>query len=277
MTLASRLRSWLDSSWPGRRVGRVAALGRVSAIVAVAAIVAMLALGAGLAAQRGFGGFRGPRVRLEPNVRYDGRFTFARIRYTVYGRSGWEFDYPTMERHLMTMVDEVTALHPHMTGSNIHAFDDPELLKFPIAYLSEPGHWIPSDAEAEGLRTYLMKGGFLIVDDFMRDEWYNFEASMRKALPDAVIAPLPLDHPVFHSFFDIQTLDMDYPNNPYIKAEFLGIHQDNDPTKRLLVVINYNNDIGDYMEWSEAGYWPVNISNEAYKFAINYLVYGLTH
>ncbi|MEZ5315899.1 MAG: DUF4159 domain-containing protein [Vicinamibacterales bacterium] len=248
---------------------------RLRRLTALALLV--VALGAGLAAQRGFRGFRGPRVRIEPNVPYDGRFTFARVRYTVYGRSGWEFDYPTMERHLMTMVNEITALHPHMAGSNIHAFDDPELLKFPVAYLSEPGYWIPSDAEAEGLRTYLKKGGFLIVDDFMRDEWYNFEASMRKALPDAVIAPLPLSHPVFHSFFDIQTLDMDYPNNPYIKAEFLGIHEDNDPAKRLMVVINYNNDIGDYMEWSEAGYWPVNISNEAYKFAINYLMYGLTH
>ena len=114
----------------------------------------------------------------------DGRFTFARIRYTVYRRSGWEFDYPAMERNLMTMMQEVTALRPHRHESNIHTFDDPELLKYPVSYLSEPGYWIPSEAEIQGLRTYLAKGGFLIVDDFMRGEWYNFEQQIRRVLPD---------------------------------------------------------------------------------------------
>lgn len=219
-------------------------------------------------------GWRG--IDIEPNVHYDGRFTFARIRYTVYRRSGWEFDYPVMERNLMTMMREVTSLSPHVAGSNIHTFDDPELLKYPVAYLSEPGYWIPSESEALGLRTYLAKGGFLIVDDFMRGEWHNFETQMRRVLPDARIDRLDISHPVFDSFFRIGTLDMSYPHDPGLKAEFLGIHEDNDPAKRLIVVINYNNDIGDYMEHSGQGYWPVNISNDAYKFAINYIVYGLT-
>jgi hypothetical protein len=216
-------------------------------------------------------------MRLEPNVPYDGRFTFARIRYTVYGRSGWEFDYPTMERHLMTMMREVTQLDAHVKGSNIHTFDDPELLKYPVAYLSEPGYWIPSDSEAEGLRTYLAKGGFLIVDDFMRGEWYNFERQIRRALPDARIDRLTVEHPVFDSFFHLESLDMSYPHNRFLKAEFLGIHENNDPGKRLMVVINYNNDIGDYMEWSDDNFWPVNITNDAYKLAINYIIYGMTH
>src|SRR3712207_783023 len=79
-------------------------------------------------------------MRFEPNAAYDGRFTFVRIRYTVHRRSGWEFDYPEMERNLMLMMREVTALRPHVRESNIHALDDPELLKFPVAYLSEPGY-----------------------------------------------------------------------------------------------------------------------------------------
>src|SRR3989338_801649 len=97
--------------------------------LAVAVLLhATLALSAGeLPAQRR--GWRG--MALEPNVPYDGRFTFARIRYTVYGRSGWEFDYPTMERNLMTMMEEITLVRPHVTGSNIHTLDDPELLKYP--------------------------------------------------------------------------------------------------------------------------------------------------
>lgn len=223
-------------------------------------------------------GFRGGRdFRVEPNAEYDGRFTFARIRYTEYRSAGWAFDYPTMERNLMLMMREVTSLRPHVRVSNIHTLDDPDLLKYPIAYLSEPGFWVPSDSEVAGLRRYLAKGGFLIVDDFMLNQWYNFETQLRRVLPNARIEELDVSHPVFHSFFDIETLDMDYPHRPGLKAKFLGVHQDNDPKKRLTVVINYNNDIGDYMEHSGQGWWPVNTSNDAYKLAINYIIYGLTH
>jgi len=242
-------------------------------VVSVGFLVIGAAIAGRLAGQRG--NWRG--MHIEPNLPYDGRFTFARIRYTVYRRSGWEFDYPTMERNLMTMMEEVSALRPHVRGSNVHTFDDPALLKYPVAYLSEPGYWIPSESEMTGLRTYLAKGGFLIVDDFMRSEWENFEHQMRRVLPTARIDRLDLSHPVFDAFFRIKTLDMAYPHNPYLKAEFYGIHEDNDPGKRLIVVINYNNDIGDYMEWSADGLWPVDITNEAYKFAINYIIYALTH
>jgi len=234
------------------------------------ALGALLLLAPPAAAQRG-------RIRIEPNLPYDGRFTFARIRYTVYGRSGWEFDYPTMERNLMQMVRELTTLRPHVTGSNVHTLDDPALLNYPIAYLSEPGYWIPSQQEAAGLRAYLAKGGFLIVDDFMRREWANFERSMRMVLPNAKFVRLDVSHPIFDSFFHIESLDMAYPHDPYLKAEFYGIHEDNDPRKRLVAIINYNNDIGDYMEWSGEGWWPVDITNDAYKLAVNYLVYGMTH
>ena len=220
--------------------------------------------------------FRG--MDFEPNAPYDGRFMFARIRYQIfYRRSGWEFDYPTMERNLMLMMREVTSLRPHVRESNILDFDDPQLLKYPIAYISEPGYWHMSDSEVTGLGRYLRKGGFLIVDDFMRNEWYNFEREILRALPGARIVKLDVTHPIFHSFFDIKTLDMGYPHEQSLKASFLGIYEDNDPKKRLMVVINYNNDIGDYMEHSGQGWWPVNVSNDAYKFAINYIIYGLTH
>lgn len=252
-------------------------MGRIRRIVRWAGTILCIQLGLGenVNGQRRFG--RG--VEFEPNIPYDGRFTFARIRYTVYGRSGWEFDYPAMERNLMTMMEAVTSLGPHVRSSNIFTLDDPELLKYPVAYLSEPGYWVPSEAEAAGLRTYLAKGGFLIVDDFRLDEWRNFETQILRALPRAQIRRLDRSHPIFDAFFRIESLDMSYPTPgwQWLKAEFFGIYEDNDPAKRLIVVINYNNDIGDYMEWSGTpGWWPVNITNDAYKLAINYIVYGLT-
>ena len=222
------------------------------------------------------GGAGWGRLELEPNVPYDGRFTFARIRYTVHRRSGWEFDYPEMERNLMTVLKEISLLRPHVEGSNIHTFDDPELMKYPVAYVSEPGYWIPSDSEVEGLRKYLAKGGFVIFDDFMGREWVNFEEQIRRVLPNAPIVRMDASHPIFDAFFHIKSLDMTYPNNPQITAEFFGIHEDGDPAKRLVAIINYNNDIGDYMEWSGSGWLPVNLSNDAYKLAVNYIIYGMT-
>jgi len=230
-------------------------------------------------AQRGgfFGG--GSRFGVNPNVPYDGGFTLARIRYAAY--NGWRADYPTMEQHLSTMLDNLTSLQPHVDGSNVHTFDDPDLLKYPLAYLSEPGYWYPNPAEVAGLRAYLDKGGFLIVDDFHFDnEWNVFENAMRQVMPDARITPLDITHPIFNTFFQIESLRVPYPGRlgeQGLFGEFFGIHEDNDPNKRLMAIINYNIDIGDYVEWSDRDVYSQLPTNEAYKFAINYIIYGLTH
>ena len=218
------------------------------------------------------------RMFVEPNAKYDGRYAFVRLRYTVYGRSGWEFDYPTMERNFMTILKDLTNINLHLRESNVYSMDDPELFKHAIAYLSEPGYWHPSESEAAGLRRWLNRGGFLIVDDFYFGEWDNFERSMHMVLPNAQLIRLTVAHPIFDSFFQIKTLEgMSHPDNSSAKAQYYGIFENNDPTRRLMVIVNYNNDIGDYMEWSGDGWYPVNMSNDAYKLATNYIVYAMTH
>lgn len=212
------------------------------------------------------------------SAEYDGRFTIVRLWYPYYG--GWSFDYPDMEQNLTLILDELTSIRVRPNGSNIFRMDDPELLKFPIAYLSEPGYWYPSDSEVLGLRTYLAKGGFLIVDDFhFEQEWQVFEAAIAKVLPGSRIDRLQVSHPVFNSFFAIKSLDVPYPGRlgeNGLMGEFYGIHEENDPSKRLMVVISYNMDIGDYMEHSGRGFYAVDPTNEAFKFGVNYFIYGLT-
>lgn len=254
----------------------------------LALVVGVLLAGLTLsvAAQRG-GTFFGPRrSNGYPNLRYDGKFTFARIRYNAgmgrRGWGGWAADYPLMEQNLTSMLPEITSMQPHTDGSNVHDLDDPELLKYPVAYLSEPGYWYPSESEVEGLQIFLAKGGFLIVDDFhFEDEWAVFERAMRRVLPDARIDRLDVSHPVFNSFFHIQSLHVPYPGRlgeQGLYGEFYGIHEDNDITRRLAVVINYNMDVGDYVEWAQSSRaYSFAPTNEAYKFMINYLVYGLSH
>jgi hypothetical protein len=247
--------------------------GRIAIVLLLAMTVALPAL-----AQRGrrFGFFMPASAA---PVSYDGRTVIVRLWYQAY--PGWSFDYPDMEQNLTAIMNEITSTRVNPDGSNIFRLDDPQLLKFPVAYLSEPGYWYPTDSEALGLRTYIAKGGFVIIDDFhFSQEWAVFEAAMRKVLPEGQIVRLDKTHPVFNSFFSIKSLDVPYPGplgEQGLMGEFYGIHENNDPKKRLMVVINYNMDIGDYMEHSASGLFAVDPTNEAYKFGVNYFIYGLTH
>lgn len=221
----------------------------------------------------------------EENVPYDGRFTFARIRFDTrlrggFGRGGgapWAHDYPRAERNFMRILHETTAMDPYVEGGNILAADDPDLFNHPVAYIVEVGYWRPTSFETRMLRRYLEKGGFLIVDDFRGPDWSNFAQQMRKVLPDARLRELDVSHPVFHSFFEIESLDLAPPTFRQFEPAYYGIFEDDDPENRLMVVANYNNDIGDYWEWSDAGFLPIDLSNEAYKLGVNYVIYAMTH
>lgn len=118
------------------------------------------------------------RMFIEPNVPYDGRFTFVRLRYTQGYRMAWSADYPAMERNFMAILGDLSTLKLHRKGSNVHTLDDPELARYPVAYLTEPGYWYPTDEEAAALRQWILKGGFLIVDDFYFDRQWR---SLRQA------------------------------------------------------------------------------------------------
>jgi len=262
---------------------------------ALASFAAALVAAAGLAsAQEGW--FRRERSRPAApsagNTAYDGRFVFVRLRYASglqdFGGFGgfrrgrgreapWAHDYPRADVHFMKILDEITMLAPRMDGSNVLALDDPELFNFPFAYMSEPGFWRPTDAEVEGLRAYLAKGGFIIFDDFRGSDWYNLEAQMRRVLPDERWIELDGTHAVFHSFFEIDAPLEFVPPYGGEQPRFFGLYEENDPGRRLLAVANVNNDLGEYWEFSDTGFVPIDLSNEAYKFGVNYVVYAMTH
>jgi hypothetical protein len=219
------------------------------------------------------------------NVDYDGRIVFARIRFDTgfgpgFGRARgtrgeppWAHDYPTSDTHLMKILRELTVSLPRTDGSNVFKLDDPELCDFPIAYVSEPGYWTMSDTEAKGLRNYLLKGGFIIFDDFRQNDWYNLEEQMKRVLPESRWVELPPSATVFNSFFEIKNFDFGY----YGKETYYGIFENNDPKKRLMAVAGHNQDLGEFWEFSDTGMMPVDLSNEAYKFGVNYFIYALTH
>ena len=264
--------------------------GLVVVLVALLALASLAALAAPAPAEgQGFRRDRDRRARMTDvdaagRFPYDGRLTFARIRFEprdpwsgwAFGMPAWGHDYPVAEQNFMRILTEITTARAFVGGSRIVTLDDPELFRYPIAYLCEPGHWTMTDAEAAGLRSYLLKGGFIIFDDFARYDWANFEALMNRVLPGVEFFPLDADHPVFHAFFEIESLEMRHPN-ARVMAEFFAVYEDNDPSRRLLAIVNYNNDIGDYFEYSATGWMPVDVSNEAYKLGVNYWMWALTH
>ena len=211
-------------------------------------------------------------------------FQFVRIRYNGYvdflgmgnfGPPPWMHDYPRAERNFLKILLEVTSIQTTPDSYLILDLDDPEIMNYPNLYVSEPGYWNITDEEAANLREYLSRGGFMIFDDFRgTQEWENLTTAMKKVLPERSFQELTLDDPVFHCFYDIETLDMIPPYNVPGRPMFYGMFDDK---KRLLAVANYNNDIGDYWEWADESFTPVSLSNEAFKLGVNYIIYGLTH
>lgn len=230
-------------------------------------------------AQRRGGGNR-PQT-IGPNVAYDGRFAYVRIKYEL-PMDGfrmdvkWAHDYPRGEQHFAKIMSELSTIRTWTTGSVILTLDDPLLTHYPVLFLTEPGFWRPSEAEVVAFRNYLTKGGFAIFDDFAGEHWMNFEEQMRKVMPKLRPIELKLDHPLFDSFYKIKTLDMEHPYYRGFKSVFYGFFEDNDPKKRLIAVANYNNDISEYWEFSDTGMFPMDASNEAYKIGVNYIIYALT-
>jgi len=229
--------------------------------------------------------FDAPRLRYRDDIDYDGRFTFVRLQWRSEGRfrrggwsTAWDHDYPRAEQHLSQILKELTYLDIHTEGSRILMLDDPELFKHPIAFMWEPGFWSLTDREAESFRDYLLKGGFAVFEDFDgASQWANFEAQMQRVLPGGRFVKLDNTHPIYDSFFKIENIDGIVHPMSGIRPNYYGIFEDNDPSQRLMVVANFDNDVPEYWEWSGQGLFPFNTSNEAYKLGVNYMIYGLTH
>ncbi len=234
------------------------------------------------------------QVAAQQTVEWGRDFYFTRAIYSSYRggrrRASWATDYPKADRQFLYILHRLLTLLDAHEMENPVSLADPELRRYPFLYMLEVGWMNLTEPEVLGLRGYLEAGGFLVVDDFWGyDEWGNFEQQMARVLPDRKIQPIPMDHSIFHQFYDIDEV-LQVPNlgngargGPYGECRprgspcdpaIFGIFDDHG---ELMVVINHNTDLGDAWEWSENPYYPFDRSKYAYELAINYIIYGLSH
>ena len=213
-------------------------------------------------------------------------FYFTRAAYSSGGsffrrRASWATDYPKADRQFLTVLKRLTNLDAY-EGEHAVRLTDPELRRFPFLYGVEVGYMDMSPEEVSSLRSYLDAGGFLVIDDFWGTrEWLQFEYQMRLVFPDRQIIDLELDHPVFNTYYEIDEILQvpaygrfrTYEQDgfvPYAK----GIEDD---TGRLMVMINWNTDLGDAWEWAEQPDYPLQFSTYAYQMGVNMIVYAMSH
>jgi hypothetical protein len=248
--------------------------------VLVALFLLVSLAGAGfLEAQRRFFGNRNPMI-YEANEPPDTEFVFIRLRYNTHGgswgMSGWEHDYPQAEWHINTLAREATVLDIERMSYKVLDMDDPELFNYPFAYISEPGTMNMTDAELKNFKEYLDRGGFVMVDDFNGyNDLSNWDYNLKRMYPGREMIPLTVDHPIFHTFYDITDLDLTaiYVSEGW--PVFYGYPSEDG--KNISMIICYNNDLGDYWEWLDQPRYPLQPSAEGVRLGINFLIYSMTH
>ncbi len=258
-------------------------------------------LAAGIAALAGFveaqGLFSGRRsAEIEIDERFGpptSEFHFARLVYTNAagsrrgwrgrGYGAWTTDYPDAEYHLSQGINRLTRVDGADVsysgeGGRLIQLSDEGVFQYPWLYAVEVGQWHLSDPEAARLREYLDRGGFLMVDDFWGPyEWTVFTESMHRVFPDRPIVELAEGHELLHVLYDLDQRTQ-IPGRGGQRSDLVphwrGIFDDDN---RLMVAINFNMDMGDAWEHADDPWYPEPMTTLAYRFAVNYLIYSMTH
>jgi hypothetical protein len=263
------------------------------------AVLTLLALGALFAFQRPFRQFPGveyENLPLPPDWSEKTEFVFARLMYPwngwgfhygddwTRGSSNWTIDYPRSDRHVVQALRRLTRIHVRSVEQPVN-LDEGDQYDWPFLYAVEVGHWKLTDAQAKGLREYLLRGGFLMVDDFHGTaEWENFMEGMRRVFPERPVMELPDDDQIFHSIYDLDDR-FQVPGAQYlysgrveekggIGAKWRGIYDDRG---RVMVAICHNVDLGDSWEWADVPQYPAKFSDLGLRIVVNYATYAMTH
>jgi hypothetical protein len=268
---------------------------RTGLSVAVLLLLAMAAL-----AQRFR--FRERDESASPSFPAQAEFHFIRVEYTDLpqfhrgfgfgsrrgtGDGWWLVDWPDADEHFTAGIQRLTRID---TGEPLHMrLTDDRLFDHPWIYATQTGWWNLTDQEIARLREYLLRGGFLVVDDFWGEDYEWFRETMERVLPNKEITDIGESDSVMHVLYDIQEKDRTYiPGTRHLRRGAGGtiIVQQPDPPawramyddkNRMVVAVNYNTDVGDAWEYADAPEYPEQMTALAYRYGINYIIYSMTH
>jgi hypothetical protein len=206
------------------------------------------------------------------------------------GSGWWNVDWPAAENHFTVGLQRLTRID---TGDPRHLrLTDDRIFDYPWIYATQAGWWGLSDIETKRLREYLLRGGFLVVDDFWGPEqWEVFRETMARTLPDHAITDIAMQDSVMHVLYSIEPKDLTFiPGSRHLRRGAGGTVQIVQPegTKpawramyddknRMVVAANFNTDVGDAWEFADVPYYPEAMTTLAYRYGINYVVYAMTH
>jgi hypothetical protein len=209
--------------------------------------------------------------------------------YGRYGHGGgtWSRDYPKADRQFLMALNRLTRIQGRPT-EQVVSLDNDDIYNYPFVYAVMVHTWTFSDDEAKRMRDYLLKGGFLMVDDFHgTQDWENFMSGMRQIFPDANKYPvedLTDKDEIFHVLYDMNDrfqvpgeqyvyTGRTYEKDGYV-AKWRGIR---DEKGRLVVAICHNMHLGDAWEWADDPAYPEQFASMAFRVGLNYVMYSMTH
>lgn len=236
---------------------------------------------------------------LPPDYKAKTEWVFARMMYPSTGggwgnmdmsdwrdgASNWTIDYPRSDRHFAQILRRLTRVDARSVEQPVNLEDGDDVFHWPWLYSVEPGHWRLTDPQVAKLREYLLRGGFLMCDDFHGTrEWAVFASNLQRVFPDRPIVEIDSKDAIFHTLYD---LDDRYqvPGAQYLYSgriaekdgfvpHWRGVYDDKG---RVMVAICFNMDLGDSWEWADEPQYPEKFSALGMRIAIDYVIYAMTH
>jgi hypothetical protein len=242
-------------------------------------------------------------IELPPDFQEPSEWVFARLMYPQHprarfggfrrfgggdwreGGTSWTQDYPRADRHFAAALRRLSRVNVRSVEQPVNLDDGDDAFNYPWMNAGEMGDWKLTESQAAALREYLLRGGFLMLDDFWgTEEWNRFAESMRRVFPDRPMVEIASDDPIFHIIYD---LDERYQvpgqwalargstyRNDGATAHWRGIYDDHG---RVMVAMTFNSDVGDSWEWADDPNYPEKYSALGIRIGVNYVVYSMTH
>ncbi|MGD0437752.1 MAG: DUF4159 domain-containing protein [Bryobacteraceae bacterium] len=220
-----------------------------------------------------------PHARFGRYYGYRGSFNW------LEGGTSWSQDYPRADRHFALALRRLTRVNVRSVEQPVNLDDGDDVYNWPWLAAGEMGDWKLTEAQAKKLRDYLLRGGFLMLDDFWgTEEWDRFEESMRLVFPDRAIVEIDGADSIFHTVYDLDDRyqvpgewalrrGTTYRNDGSV-PHWRGIYDDRG---RLMVAMDFNSDVGDSWEWADDPEYPEKYSALGIRIGVDYVIYSMTH